>query len=909
MAAFERTPSGTTGLDRVLDHIRIGDNVVWQVSEVSDYARLARRFGERAIADGRKLIYVRFAPHEPVFEPRAGLDIVTLDPSGGFERFTVEVHRVVEEAGKEAFYIFDCLSVLQEAWSADLMMGNFFMVTCPYLFELDTVAWFCILRHRHSYEAIVRIRETTQILIDLWHGDRCVYLHPIKVWKRYSDTMFFPHCLSAEAPDEARPLTDGVSVSRFYEIAGRETDSGETRNLDSWELFFMDARKAVSEGGLSGIGGAGEALARKIAERIVGSEERMLALVTRNCSVQDLLAVKDRMIGSGKIGGKAAGMVVARQILRKRLPDLERRIEPHDSFYVGTDVFYAYVVHNKLWKLRVRQRGEDGYYALAPALREGILEGSFPDDIRGRFVRMLEYFGQAPIIARSSSLLEDSFGHAFAGKYESVFCVNSGSPEDRLAALEDAVRRVYASAMDPSALAYREKRGLRDRDEQMAILVQRVSGSLYGSLFMPAVAGVGYSRNAWRWHPDLDPRAGMVRLVIGLGTRAVDRTASDYPRLASLDRPDLGPDGPAADPAEHCQRSVDCLDLGARAFATRPLEDVSPQFPDWLTDLLVERDAKAESASAERGQNRAIRIGTCSGVLAERALLGDLSATLRALEDEYGSPVDVEFTVNWAAPGDWRVNLLQCRPLQTLAPAQGTSGDTENAHASDVLGATNAHAAPGDIRSLARLDDAALRSVPEDRFLFRILGHAMGPELSAKVDTVVLIDPARYYELPYRDKPTVARAVGELNARYRGRDLTVILIAPGRIGTTSPELGVPVSFSEIDGFAVLCELAWSKAGYNPELSFGSHFFQDLVETGIYYAAIPEPGEERELSSGDARAIRHLWRPELLEATPDRAREFLPDFPFPKGLITVRENPGLAFRSDVVRGICLCGKSD
>ena len=899
MAAFERIPSGTAGLDRVFDHIRIGDNVVWQVSEVSDYALLARRFGERAIADGRKLVYVRFAPHEAIFEPRAGLDIVTLDPSGGFERFTVEVHRVVEEAGKEAFYIFDCLSVLQEAWSADLMMGNFFMVTCPYLFELDTVAWFCILRHRHSYEAIVRIRETTQILVDLWHGDRCVYLHPIKVWKRYSDTMFFPHCLSAETPDEARPLTDGVSVSRFYEIAGKGSDSGETRNLDSWELFFMDARKVAAEGALSGMEGAGEALARKIAERIVGSEERMLALVTRNCSVQDLLAVKDRMIGSGKIGGKAAGMVVARQILKKRFPDLERRLEPHDSFYVGTDVFYAYVVHNKLWKLRVRQRGEDGYYALAPALREGILEGSFPDDIRGRFIRMLEYFGQAPIIARSSSLLEDSFGHAFAGKYESVFCVNSGSPEDRLAALEDAVRRVYASAMDPSALAYREKRGLRDRDEQMAILVQRVSGSLFGSLFMPAVAGVGYSRNAWRWHPDLDPRAGMVRLVIGLGTRAVDRTASDYPRLASLDRPDLGPDGPAADPAEHCQRSVDCLDLGARAFATKTLEEIAPLYPDWLDRLLVERDGKAERASAERGIIRAIRIGTCSGVLAERDLLAGLSVALRALEDEYGSPVDVEFTVNWASPGDWRVNLLQCRPLQTPAPAR------ETAHHHSA----RANTAPGDILSLARLDDAALLSVPDDRVLFRILGHAMGPELAIKVDAIVLIDPERYYELPYRDKATVARAVGELNARYRGRDLTVILIAPGRIGTTSPELGVPVSFSEIDGFAILCELAWSKAGYNPELSFGSHFFQDLVETGMYYAAIPELGEGNETRSGDASSIPPLWHPELLASTPDRAMEFLPDYPFPKGLITVRENTGLTFRSDVVRGICLCARSD
>ena len=192
MAAFDKIDSGFDGLDRTLDWIRLGDNVVWQVSSVDDYRQMVLPFARRAIADGRDLHYIRFAPHPPLLESQPNLSIHELDPGEGFETFTGEVHRIVADAGIDAFYVFDCLSELQTAWAADLMMGNFFMVTCPFLFELDTVAWFCLLRNRHSFDTIARIRETTQLLIDLYHDDDCLYVHPLKVWQRFSPTMFFP---------------------------------------------------------------------------------------------------------------------------------------------------------------------------------------------------------------------------------------------------------------------------------------------------------------------------------------------------------------------------------------------------------------------------------------------------------------------------------------------------------------------------------------------------------------------------------------------------------------------------------------------------------------------------------------------------------------------------------------------
>ena len=224
MAAFERVRSGMEGLDGALDSIRLGDNVVWQVSSVDEYRRVAIPFARQALADGRRLVYVRFAAHPPILAEDPRVETHELDPALGFESFTGEVHRIIAEAGREAFYVFDCLSGLQTAWSADLMMGNFFVVTCPYLFELDTVAFFCLLRREHSYATVARIRETTQILIDLHTDAETLYAHPLKVWKRYSPTMFLPHRLDPESVSVGVDVGDHFLVRPSSSVA-KKTDA------------------------------------------------------------------------------------------------------------------------------------------------------------------------------------------------------------------------------------------------------------------------------------------------------------------------------------------------------------------------------------------------------------------------------------------------------------------------------------------------------------------------------------------------------------------------------------------------------------------------------------------------------------------------------------------------------------
>ena len=128
--------SGIEALDEVLQGIRLGDNVVWQVDRLEDYRYFAEPFAEAAIAAHRRLVYLRFASHPPVLAPRPGLETIELNPSLGFDFFTREVHRLIEAHGPKVFYVFDNLSALVAEWATDELLANFFQVTCPFLFEL-----------------------------------------------------------------------------------------------------------------------------------------------------------------------------------------------------------------------------------------------------------------------------------------------------------------------------------------------------------------------------------------------------------------------------------------------------------------------------------------------------------------------------------------------------------------------------------------------------------------------------------------------------------------------------------------------------------------------------------------------------------------------------------------------------
>ncbi len=854
MAAFDRICSGFEQMDEFLDNIRLGDNVVWQISDLDEFRLFAQPFVRQAVKDGRNVIYIRFAQHEPVLDDLTGVQVRKFDPEAGFESFTVAIHDEITKQGRDAFYVFDCLSELQSVWYTDLMMGNFFRVTCPYLFELDTVAYFPLIRGRHSFDAVAQIRDTTQLLMDVYSNEKYVYVHPMKVWERYSDRMFMPHAYDKKT-GEFCLVEDGVGMSRYYRTCQEAQVLGQDQNYDSHDRFFNMARMEYEHGRFT------EDTQNQIIKSTMTTDPRLSRLVKKYFKPEDYFMLRDRMIGSGSIGGKACGMLLARKIVESDVPELSAHNEAHDSFYIGSDVFYTYIVFNGDWRLRIRQRTKEGYFALADELKEHLLAGKFPPNIHDKFVNVIDYFGESPFIVRSSSLLEDGFGNAFAGKYESVFCVNQGTPEHRLEEFEQAVRRVYASMMDYSALEYRLMRGLDKKDEQMAILVQRVSGSYFGRYFMPCAAGVGYSHSSYQWYRDMDPSAGMLRIVAGLGTKAVDRTKEDYPRLSNLDRPSVTVMTTAEEKHKFSQRYIDVLDCKENRLAEVPLSGLLPEMPRWYRELVLERDYEAENRLHQMGRRGEVWFVSCQSLLENPEFTGLMQKMMKRLEEVYGNAVDIEYAVNVDENGDFVVNLLQCRPLSSAQNGENVDMDRVN---------------------------------PKEVF-FDIKGSSMGSSGKMPVDVVVMIDPVKYYNYPYAKKYDAAKAVGKINRFYRGQGKHLMLMTPGRIGTSSPELGVPVAFGDISGFCAICEVSDNRAGYMPELSYGSHIFQDLVESEIRYAAIFN--NEKTLQ----------YHPEMFDNEPDRFGEICPDMPELNGMIRVCETEGFYYWLDSYTNHAVAGK--
>jgi len=553
-------------------------------------------------------------------------------------------------------------------------------------------------------------------------------------------------------------------------------------------------------------------------------------------TISDLNEIRSHKIGHGKIGGKSAGMLLAARIL-KEVGDEEIRqslIIP-ESYFIGADLTYTFMALNGLmhWSDQ-KYKLEDQIRADYPRIQSEFLTGEFPPDILDQFRSLLDYVGQRPLIVRSSSLLEDNFGTSFAGKYESYFCPNQGTLEENLLYLSQAIARIYASMLNPDALLYRRAKGLQDYDERMALLIQAVQGEQFGRYYLPHAAGVAFSRNLYRWSPQIRREDGFVRLVWGLGTRAVDRVGNDYPRLVALSHPLLHPEASVKAIRRYSQQFVDLIDLQDNDLKTLPVHQViNPHYPvlrylaqldqgDYLTPL---RSMFFEGKPQQL-------ILTFDELFRRTPLADRLTKMLQLLEMHYHSPVDTEFTAQVVDPSALRpeitISLLQCRPQSRLNESEARL--PKNLRDKDIIFSTK-------------------RMAPQGRV--------------SDIRYVVFVSPEDYYSLPTQaTRAELGRAVGRLNAALKKE--TFICLGPGRWGTSNPDLGVRIGYADIYNTRALVELTGKGIGSEPEASFGTHFFQDLVESNIYPLAIY-------LDDPDV-----VFNHNFFYKTPNRLTTFLPD---------------------------------
>jgi len=572
--------------------------------------------------------------------------------------------------------------------------------------------------------------------------------------------------------------------------------------------------------------------------RMITSQLDYIRPAKRFLGVRDFYSLIERMIipprSYGVIGGKAAGLLLASRILEVRATDYPRlgTIKTPKTWYIPSDSLHLFMNYNDMEEMfEQKYKPLEEIRAEYPHIVRLFKSSRFPPEIVHGLSMALDDLGTEPIIVRSSSRLEDRFGSVFSGKYKSLFLVNRGSKQERLAALLDAVAEVYSSLFGPDPMQYRSERDLLDVREEMGVIIQQVVGTHVGPYYLPTCAGIVFSSNEFRWSPRIERTDGLLRLVPGLGTRAVDRLGDDYPVLVAPGRPGLRVNSTPDEIVKYSPRRMDVINLEERRFETIDTAAFLPEFGDALP--AVERTV---SVYADGNLTRKSRLAldlrrengvfTFEGLLESEEFIGAIRDMVSVLEEELESPVDVEFAYDGES-----IWLLQCRP-------QSRSEET----------------AP----------DPIPQNIPETETLFSARRHISNGSVP-DIRYIVSVDPRRYGALESAERMRrVATAVGRLNRILPKRSF--ILIGPGRWGSRGDiRQGVSVTYADISNSAALVEVAVAGGEYMPDLSFGTHFFQDLVESSIRYIPVYPDDDDA------------VFNYKLPARMPNALEELLPEF--------------------------------
>jgi len=541
--------------------------------------------------------------------------------------------------------------------------------------------------------------------------------------------------------------------------------------------------------------------------RFLSEKLEFISIARPHIEVNDFYDIVTHLIfpeGShGKIGGKSTGLFLAQQILKKAEADSPGlySVKVPKTWYIATDEIKEFLHYNNLEELNIQKYKELYEIRLDyPNIIQTMKNCRFPEGIIKSLSMALDDFGDSPLIVRSSSLLEDQEGAAFSGKYKSLFLANQGTKKERLEALMNAIVEVYASMYSPDSIQYRAERGMLDFPEEMGIMIQEVVGTKIGHYYFPLFSGVAFSNNEFRWSPRIKREDGLIRLVMGLGTRAVDRVSDDFPVLVSPGQPKLKVNIAPDEVRYYSQKKIDLINLKKNVFETVEIERLLREFGEEIPKVyqivsVYKHDYISKPLAFDIDFQKDELVVTFDGLISDTPFIKKVDLILKKLQEELGTPVDIEF----ASDGE-NFYLLQCRP-QSFGAAHSPAPIPKDVDPKDIIFSANKYISNGII---------------------------------SDISCIVYVVPEAYNQIhEFDDFINIGRVVGQLNSLLPKRRF--ILIGPGRWGSRGDvKLGVQVRYSDINNTAALIEVAHRKAGYLPELSFGTHFFQDLVEADIRY---------------------------------------------------------------------------
>ncbi|MFH1195458.1 MAG: PEP/pyruvate-binding domain-containing protein [bacterium] len=521
----------------------------------------------------------------------------------------------------------------------------------------------------------------------------------------------------------------------------------------------------------------------------------------------DFYKLIDRMIyppeSHGKLGGKSAGLFLSGNILRRCAEEnlALKDIKIPKTWYITSDGILNFMQYNNLEEvLEQKYKDIDEVRLEYPQIVQLFKNSEFsPDIIKGVSVA-LDDFGDKPLVVRSSSLLEDQVGAAFSGKYKSLFLANQGNKQERINALLDAIAEVYSSVFGPDPIEYRAERGLTDFHEEMGIMIQEVVGTKIGNYFLPTFAGVAFSNNEFRWSSRIKREDGLVRIVPGLGTRAVDRVSDDFPVMLAPGQPNLQVNVTLDEKIYYSPKKIDVINLKTNQFETMSIQELLKECGENIPGInnvisIVSGDHIRQPIGLDTDFHEDDIIVTFEGLVTKTNFVKLIHTILKTLEVKMKMPVDIEF----ASDGK-DFYLLQCRSQSNLKQHE---------------------------------PDPIPKDVAHEKIIFTANKYVSNGKVG-EISHIVYVDPFAYGEITDRQKMLhVGRAVGRLNKILPKRKF--IMLGPGRWGSRGDiKLGVSVTYSDISNTAMLIEVARKKGNYVPDLSFGTHFFQDLVEASIRY---------------------------------------------------------------------------